>query len=123
MHLRGDFNAVRHGDLLTTSLRFAVPPYGLEVPVPGQLIRVEDGEGNSCWGTVEDVSPPLVRVRLDWSTWRDAGAVILTYEFRKVPAYRGYFFRHPTENQQASISNNLAAYPASTASSATARSG
>jgi hypothetical protein len=122
MHLRADFNAVRQGDLLTASLRYAVPPFGLELPVVGQLIRVEDGEGNSCWGRVEDLAPPLVRVRLDWTTWRDAGALELTYEFRKAPAYRGYFFRHPTESQHASLSNSLASSPALTGASVTSRS-
>jgi hypothetical protein len=122
MHLRADFNSVRQGDLLTASLRYAVPPFGLELPVVGQLIRVEDGEGNSCWGRVEDLAPPLVRVKLDWTTWRDAGALELTYEFRRAPAYRGYFFRHPTENQQASLSNSLASSPAPTGASVTSRS-
>jgi hypothetical protein len=107
MYLRGDFNAVRNGDLLTASLRFAVPPYSIDLPAEGELIRVEDGEGNSCLATVVEVAPPLIRVKLDWATWKDADALELTYEYRRTPAYRGYLFRHPTETQPMSLSSSL----------------
>jgi hypothetical protein len=123
VYLRGDFNAVRDGDLLTASLRFAVPPYSISLPIEGELIRVEDDEGNSCLGTVVEVRPPLVRVKLDWATWKSADALQLTYEYRWAPAYRGYFFRHPTESQPMPLSSSLSSSHALTSATDALRSG
>jgi hypothetical protein len=107
MYLRADFNAVRQGDLIFASLQFAIPAYGPEPLIVGQWVRLEDGDGNSCWGVVEELRPPLVRIRLNWGTWRSADAVRLSYHYRGSQGYRGYIFRHPTDNQSLSASGRL----------------
>jgi hypothetical protein len=119
MHLMADFNAIRQGNLITASLRFAVPAYWSEPLSVGQWVRLEDEDGNSCWGVVQELNPPIVRVRLDWSTWRSADQVKLSYEYRRKPAYRGYLFRHPTESLSMSMSSSLRSSHALTGSTET----
>ena len=121
MHLMADFNAIRQGNMVTTSLRFAVPAYWPEPLSVGQWVRLEDEDGNSCWGVVQELSPPIVRVRLNWDTWRSADQVKLSYEYRQKPAYRGDFFRHPTESQPVSLSSSLRSSHALTGSTETSR--
>jgi hypothetical protein len=121
MHLMADFNAIRQGNMITTSLRFAVPAYGPEPLIVGQWVRLEDEDGNSCWGVVQELSSPIVRVRLDWSTWRSADQVELSYEYRRRSAYRGYFFRHPTESRPMPLSDSLRSSHALTSSTETSR--
>jgi hypothetical protein len=121
MHLMADFNAIRQGNLITVSLRFAVPPYWSEPLSVGQWVRLEDEDGNSCWGVVQEINPPIVRLRLDWGTWRSAGQLKLSYEYRQKPAYRGYLFRHRTESQSMPLSSSLRVSHALTGSTETSR--
>jgi hypothetical protein len=101
MYLRADFNAVRDENLIVASLRFAVPAFGPMALEPGDWIRVEDGEGNSCWGVIESIEPPLVRVRLDWVTWRSADAVRFPDKTAGVPAHRLGFVVRCTRSDSA----------------------
>lgn len=107
MHLRADFNAVRDGNLITASLRFAVPVHGIELPEVGTPIRVEDFEGNSCWGIVETTEPPLIRVRLDWSTWKSADMLRLSDPVRLTGAFTGRFVEHSTRSRKAVITSGI----------------
>jgi hypothetical protein len=78
--LWADFNELE-GETVWTSLRRAqfVPEGEPEI---GQWIELYDHEGNACWGVVTDLDDPIVWLRLDLDTWKDA-------EIKRVPSHFG----------------------------------
>lgn len=68
--LWADFNDA-DGEMVWTSLRRGESVPGGE-PRAGQRIELWDHEGNTCGGIVVKVDYPIVYLRLDPSTWKDA---------------------------------------------------
>lgn len=68
MRYRADFNRVRKRRLS------AIVGYGgsNDAPVPGALVQLFDGDGNTCYAEVERVEGQLVVTRPIWQTWRPA---------------------------------------------------
>lgn len=61
--LRVDFNDLE--DRVFISAR----PRNQAIPLPGSLVMLTDAEDNICYGRVQVVTGPLVRVRIDRATW------------------------------------------------------
>jgi hypothetical protein len=64
--LRADFNSPRSKDRVVALLGFGG---STEPPRRGQVVRLFDGDENSCLGVVDRVDNDLVYVAPDWTTW------------------------------------------------------
>lgn len=69
LQYRTDFNNVRRDGVLTALLGFGG---SFEPPMPGERIRLFDGDGNSCIAFAERFENDLIYAKPNWSTWRPA---------------------------------------------------
>ncbi len=64
--VRTDFNTIREdGSYRVLRIRVA----GI-VPQVGDMVMLEDAEGNSCLGVVLAVDPKSIQVMPEWTTWQ-----------------------------------------------------
>jgi hypothetical protein len=63
LRYRTDFNNVRGDGLLTALLGYGG---SIEPPVPGERIRLFDGDGNSCAAFASRFENELVYAKPDW---------------------------------------------------------
>jgi hypothetical protein len=76
-----DFNRLdERGRLTVSRTRFSGFRLG-----PGQLIRLQDTEGNSCEAVVEQVTATRISTHPDLSTWIDAPHIRATVERELAP--------------------------------------
>ncbi len=69
---RTDFNSINSkGQVRVSRRRIAFTAQEL---VPGVWLHLEDADGNSCVGVIEDARESTLRVRPAWDTWQ-AGAL------------------------------------------------
>jgi len=65
-----DFNTVRDDGLLSALI--GAGGGSDRTPEVGEVIRLFDGDGNTCFGVVTRVDDDLVYAEPDWRTWRGA---------------------------------------------------
>lgn len=70
-----DFNNDDDHDVIRASRKRASDPGSLYV---GQQLRLEDGEGNACLGTVVKLNDAFVWARADYTTWIDGQPLTLS---------------------------------------------
>jgi hypothetical protein len=69
LRFRTDFNSIREDGLITAMLGFGGADE--ELPEVGSIVRLFDGDDNSCLGVVEAIlDDELILVHPEWSTWR-----------------------------------------------------
>lgn len=62
-----DFNDITDGNLITALMRHSY----VDNVVIRSTYTFGDGEGNWCLGTVESIEGPIIRARLDLTTWHN----------------------------------------------------
>jgi hypothetical protein len=65
--LEVDFNNMDSADRVVASVRYSSQ---LRPPDLGEWVRLNDPEGNSCIGKIEELRNLVVAVRPDWTTWQ-----------------------------------------------------
>ncbi len=68
--LFADFNDLRPGKMLRSSLRFLE---GQREPVVGERVHLEDSEGNYCLAAVTGIRGLIIDLEPDWDSFRAAG--------------------------------------------------
>jgi hypothetical protein len=67
--LEVDFNDIDERDRVRASLRFSNTWVR---PAVGDWVRLFDAEGNTGVGQVDEARHLIVRVRIDWGTWKSS---------------------------------------------------
>lgn len=82
MRLWADFNDIEEDDYVVADLDYA-QFFRDEELHEGALVDLFDGGGHECQGTIVSVNSDnrLVRVKLDWSTWRSPAQLPTVYDF------------------------------------------
>jgi hypothetical protein len=70
--LEVDFNDIDERDRVRASLRFSNT---WARPAVGDWVRLFDAEGNTAIGQVDEAHHLIVRVRIDWGTWKSSRVV------------------------------------------------
>ncbi len=88
-----DFNEIENGGRIWADLDDA--PFFFEGDLQaGREVQLFDGAGHWCVGIITDVDLDrrLVRLRIDWQTWRSERYPSIAQDFRSPPArYRARF--------------------------------
>ncbi len=79
-----DFNEVYDDDHIWTSTRRMRV---VVTPEPGETVELYDGDGETCWATVESVVGPIVHARIHWPSYRPAvgGIRVISAALPNVP--------------------------------------
>jgi hypothetical protein len=95
MRLWADFNDIEEGNYVVADLDYA-QFFRDEDLHEGAPVNLFDGGGHECQGVIVavDSGNRLVRVELDWTTWRSPSQLRTVYDFRR----EGYTAILPTRS-------------------------
>ncbi|SRR6266700_2177817 len=86
--LSTDFNSIDEGGRVAT-LRELGRIFWYE-PAPGVLVRLHDGDGNTCYGVVAEVHDDLILAAPYWRSWESPSRATVTRPIAAMPGALSY---------------------------------